>query len=517
MGVEPDKVGASLRALSDAVYRNGMRTNGLGTITTDELHAYEEGLNSDAERLYLDWGEPVAVERLMATVKALNGLILRNPAGHMHFASNWYGGRTMYREGAWEWQKPCSWTVMHAPILLGLYNANPAARALVTGTVDGWMAHGKQGADGTWSYPNEINWSTDAERVGDGGGLTTPLQSAWSAWRFTGDAKYLRPIQGRIGKGASGLAEFNENGFTALPGGAALAETAGKGDSPFALYAAWNATGDVTKLERLHAAAIADKAQHMALYTEGHWWSDRVEQPSEILQRERLGGVALKRNQTWPGNTVSWRFAAPGAAEQVAILVPGATREHFRVIAYNTSDRVQHAEMTAWNVAAGAWTMQAAASSDGGKTLAPAGASSTVALERSASTDVRFTPGTTTVLDFTLKTPGTPVETRADLGIGRDDVVLRGRRMSVTVHSLGAIATTGGRAWLTGADGAVVAQVAVPPLAAPIDLTPRTATVVLTLPAGIDPAGVTVRVALADDAAEVTRLNNAVPLPQARR
>ena len=49
------------------------------------------------------------------------------------------------------------------------------------------------------------------------------------------------------------------------------------------------------------------------MYTEGHWWSDRVDQPTDILQRERLGGVALNRNQTWPGNSVSWRFAEPGA------------------------------------------------------------------------------------------------------------------------------------------------------------------------------------------------------------
>ena len=197
MGVDPDKINASLRALSDAVYKNGMRTNGLGTITTDELHAYEEGLNSDAERLYLNWGEPKAIERLMDTVRALQGIILANPAGHMHFASNWYGGRKVYREGPWEWQKPYSFTVLHAPILIGTYNGNAAARRLVTGTIDGWLAHGKQGPDGRWSFPNEINWRTDAERVGDRGGVSTPLQGAWAAYRWTGDAKYLRPLEGR--------------------------------------------------------------------------------------------------------------------------------------------------------------------------------------------------------------------------------------------------------------------------------------------------------------------------------
>jgi hypothetical protein len=517
MGVGPDKINASLRALSDASYKNGMRVNGLGYITTDELHAYEEGLNSDAERLYLNWGEPKAIERLMATTRALQGIILTNPAGHMHFASNWYGGRKIYREGPWEWQKPYSWTVMHAPMLMGLYNGNPAARGLVTGVVDGLMAHGKQGADGQWSYPNEINWRTDETRVGDGGGATTPLQSAWAAWRFTGDAKYLRPIDSRVAKGgAGGLAEFNENAFEVLPGGkaaqAALAGQAGKSNDAFARYAAWSASGDLGSLEKLHADAIAEKTQRQYMLTEGHWWSDRVEQPNEILQRERLGGIALRRNQGWPGNTVSWRFADPAAATAVAILMPGATRERFRVIAYNTSATDQRATMTAWNVTGGEWSMAPATSTDGGKTLTPLGGPTSVGLERSTSTEIVFKAGISTVVDFTLVKAGTPVDQRADLGIGSDDVRVSGRRITVTVHSLGALAATGGRVDLVASDGRVLATTAVPHLAAPLDLLPRSTTVTLPLPSGASPKGLTVRVGLPSDAPETTRLNNTVAL-----
>ena len=517
MGVEPDKINASLRALSDSVYTNGMRTNGLGTITTDELHAYEEGLNSDAERLYLNWGEPKAVERLMDTVRALQNVVTVNPAGHMHFSTNWYGGRVQYHEGPWEWQKPYSFTVMHAPILVGLYNGNPAARGLVTGVVDGWMAHAKTGKDGAVSYPNEINWRTDGERVGDGGGAWTQLQSAWTAWRFTGDRKYLAPVFSRLGKTGNGIAELNENLFSVLPEGKAWRDAAIKGDGAFADYAKWSATGDLTALADLHADAIADKSNHQYMYTEGHWWSDRVDQPNEILQRERLGGIALRRNQTWPGNAVSWRFADAAAAEQVAILVPGATTTKFRVIAYNTSANPQRATMTAWNVAAGRWTMQTSTSGDEGKTLAAAGPPATIALERSASTEVTFAPGTTTVLDFAIAQPGEAVETRPDLGIGRDDVVVRGRRVSVTVHSLGARAATGGRVTLVGGDGQEVAGAALPALEAPVDLRPRTTVVRVTVPARIDPTSLSVRVALPGNAAEVTRLNNVVPLTVPRR
>ncbi len=511
MGVDPDRINASLRALSDAVYKNGMITNGLGTITTDELHAYEEGLNSNAERLYLNWGEPRAVERLMDTVRALQSVILPNPAGHMHFASNWYGGTKIYREGPWEWQKPYSWVVMHAPTLIGLYNGNAEARALVTGTTDGWLAHGKQGKNGLWFFPNEINWRTDAERVGDRGGITTPLQSAWASWRFTGDAKFLRPIEARAAENPGVLSEVTANALDLLghrkDWGAALAA---KPASPFELYSAWQMTGDKSLLEKLHEAAIASKSQNMYMLTEGHWWSDRVEQPADILQRERLGGVALRRNQHYPGHTVSWRFAEPDGAEQVAILMPGATPNRFKVIAYNIGDHVQRATMTGWDVTAGRWRMRVGIDADGDDRIDRDAQEQSINLERSASINVGFAPRQTVVMEFTLEQAGAPVETRPDLGIGRDDVAVRGGRAEVTVHSLGAAATSGGTLMLENAEGRVLASAAIPPLAAPTDLLPKTAQVRLPVPA--DRKGLRLRVSLPGAAPEITQLNNIVPL-----
>lgn len=500
MGVDPDKINTSLRALSDAAYKNGMMVNGLGYITTDELHAYEEGMNSDAERLYLNWGEPRAVERLMATVKALKGVILPNAAGHMHFASNWYGARKMYREGPFEWQKPYSWVVLHAPTLVGLYNGNPDAQGLITGVTDGLLAHGKQDAKSNWSWPNEINWRTDAERAGDGGGASTPIQAAWSAWRFTGDAKYLSPILARVGKsGPASVQDINENVIKLLGGdkdwSKTLTDKAKKGGA-FEQWAAWDATGDTKYLESLHAAAIEDKSQRQYMYTEGHWWSDRVDQPNEILQRERLGGIALRRNQTWPGNAVSWRFDDPEGALKTAILVPGATPTHFKVIAYNTGDTPQSADMSTWNVSAGEWEMVT-----NGETTA-------LHLERSASTRVTFAPHAATEIEFTLKTPGEDVATRPDLGIGSDDVVVKGGKLAVTVHSLGAKGAAGGTLTVEDASGKALATAAIPALAAPLDLTPKTATIRLSRPRG----AARVRVALPGNAAEVTQLNNVVTL-----
>ena len=513
MGVKPDKINASLRALDDAVYRNGMIVNGLGYITTDELHAYEEGLNVNAERLYLNWGEPVTLERLMDNTRGLTRVITRNPAGHVHFASSWYGGRKIYTDMAWAWQKPYAFSIVHGPTLLGLYNGNPVARSLVTGLADGLLAHGRL-VDGRWRYPNEINWFTDAERTGDGGGATVPLQTMWAAWHFTGDVKYLRPLEARVAAAGPGaLAEIDDNVFDLLPQGEAWrAELAGKpGGDPFALYARWAETGDVASLEALHAAAIADKASHEYMYTEGHWWSDRVDQPNEILQRERLGAIALRRGQHWPANTVSWRFDHDDAAERVAILVEHAMPTRFRVVAYNLGRTAEAAEMGTWNVDAGRWRVRVGTSVDGGRTVADV-QSREVALERSAETRVTFAPGTTTVIEAEMIAPGTPVAMRADLGIGRDDVKRKGNRVTLTVHSLGARATGIGEARLVARDGAVLARTALPSLEAPVDLTPRTVTVTLSLPRGVDPAMVSAEVALRGDAAETTTRNNRMPL-----
>ena len=45
--------------------------------------------------------------------------------------------------------------------------------------------------------------------------------------------------------------------------------------------------------------------------------------------------------------------------------MPAPRRTHFKVIAYNTTDRPVSAAMTGWNVTAGDWTMTAGVDADG--------------------------------------------------------------------------------------------------------------------------------------------------------
>jgi len=520
MGVQPDKLNASLTALSDAVYRNGMFSNGLSTIETDELHAYEEGINTNSAMLYLNWGDPLTVERLMETVKAFDErIILPNPQGHLLFSSNWFGGNKVYREPNWQWQKPYSFPVLHPAFLIGQYNADPTGRKLVTGLADGYLAHAYTDDNGRWALPNEINWATGKTRGGElnnGSGSGDIMHTFWAAWRWTGDDKYLKALDYRVERGGPGaLSNLGENYVEALGRGAEwnprFISDADGGSTGFASLMAWQATGDKKYLEALHADGIQAKAQREYMNTEGHWWSDRVEAPSEFLQRARLGGIALKRNQSWPGHTVSWRFAQPEAAEQVALLVHAPSPDRFKVIAYNLGSRAVDAEMSTWNVTAGQWRMTSGVDRDGDDTIDGKATTRELTLERSASTTLRFAPGQSQVFEFELAQAGTPVEQRSDLGIGRGDVRVDGRQVQVTVHSLGHVATGVGAAVLEDAKGRELARVEIPSLAAPSDLVPKTTTVSLPLPAG-DHRGLRVRVMQADGAAEVTQRNNVVTL-----
>lgn len=513
MGYKPDKIRASLNALADAVHKNGMITDGLGTIATDELHAYEEGLNSDAAALYLNWGDPLRLERLMTTSRALSSIVTRNEAGHLHFNSNWYGGQKVWRDGPWGWQKQYSFTVMHAPILMGIYNANPQARGLVTGAVDGVLAHGKQDDKGVWSFPNEINWATDAERVGDTGGMPVIMHAAWASYRWTGKQDYLRPIQARVAKAGPGsIADLNENLIDSLgrreDWGRQLVAKAAGGDA-FGQYAAWLVTGDKRWLEDLHGEAIQDKSQRMYMRTEGHWWTDRVEQPSEILQRERLGGVALKRNWIYPGNTVSWRFADDDASAKVALLVTQTSPEAFKVVAYNTTGQPQPVSMTGWGVAAGRWSLRAGPDADGDDRIdVPQDA--VVMLERGAAAPLTLSPGAS-VLEFSLLDRSTPPEERADLGIGAADVKVTAGQVAFTVHSLGAVPAVGGVATLRSASGAVLGKIDIPTLQAPVDLRPRTWSGRFKTSSAASLKGARLSVTL--PVSETTKLNNEVILP----
>jgi hypothetical protein len=523
MGVMPDKVRASLRALTDAVDKNGMITDGLNTILTDYLHTYEEGINARGEDAYLNDGDPKSFERLMQTARAYPKIIETNKSGHTGFVSQAFSATRVVREGPWGWEHPYSYIFLQPGMQLVNFNGNPALKKLILDIADSYIAYGKKSADGAMCFPEFFNLATDETKgclSPSTRGLYGATQLFWAAYSWTGDKKYLAPLESFMGPGLHlALRGINANALplmgktdtwgkdildhvVKLPRSATESRTftAARDDGSMPLemyrYIGWLLSGDKKYLEDIYADEIQTANQRMYMVTEGHWWSDRVELYSDLLQRTRLGGMVVRRNQVFQGNLVSWRFAGPTDAEKVGILVGKAMPDRFTVEAYNLSGKPIKAAMTGWMIAPGTWKMSGAG-------VAP----KTFKFERATSVDLVFAPHKTTMLTFERIEAGAPTAERPDLGIGAADIVMKPDMVEVTVHSLGAKPAEGGSVELRDAKGKVVASAPVPTLAAPLDLLPKAAKVILPR----KPGAMSVRVVLS--VPEITLLNNEIRIP----
>jgi Concanavalin A-like lectin/glucanases superfamily len=525
MGTEPDKLRASLSRELEAMYANKMWTNGLATGQFDELHAYEDGLNVLGQSMMMDFGSPKQIERAMVTAKRLEWLTGVNAAGHRHVRSAYYSGSKMSEGGVWGWTKARSYMVFQPALSMVLFNGAPETKQMVLETVDGMLAHRKMDANGKYTTRTDINFKTDQDLPG---GDSLPDFMYWAAYRWTGDKKYLLPLTDEgvamfANIGSDGLDMLNlrdtwSSQLVAAAGALApngVATTAAASASGSAETFAWQASGDTRYLDRLYSTQLRAESNREWINTEGSLWIDRVTDSAgpmfvnTELQRARFGGVALVRNHVYPGNAVSWQFVAPATPTSLGILVPEATPTHIKIIAYNLDAVPVTTNMTGWEIDPGQWTITQGTRDSDTAPLANS-ATNTVAFERSKSVSVTFAPHTTTVLELNLVTKGVPYWSRPDLGIDPEDVKVVGNHMQVKVHSVGAIDAPASTVVLRDRAGKTIATAAVPALKAPVDLTPKTAVVTLTLPAHADTSGGSVTIECGGDVPEITLLNNTV-------
>ena len=80
----------------------------------------------------------------------------------------------------------------------------------------------------------------------------------------------------------------------------------------------------------------------------------------------------------------------------------------------------------------------------------------------------------------------------------------------MTVHSVGAVGAPPAIVTIRDAAGKAIAKAAVPALKAPVDLMPKSADVVLTIPAQVSLKGASVSVEMHGPVPEITLRNNVV-------
>lgn len=514
MGVDSEKLRVSLERALNATFANGMWENGLAKAQYDELHSYEDGINTLGQAMQIDYGSPKQIERAMATAKRLEWATGYNSAGQRQMRSSYYSGTKMAEGGVWGWAKDRSYYVFHPALLLVNYNGSPGTKKMILEVADGFLAHRHADADGKVRMHFSVNFHTNEDLPSNG---LTPWFVLWGAYKFTGDAKYLVPFQDdpagtlrTVNADVLDTLKVRDTWGKALLGSAVQerrSDSVNQNETTNQL--AWQITGDTKYLERVYTAQLETAWDREFINREGSLWIDRVYFNNGELQRGRMGGVELMRNYDFPGNAVSWKFAAPGEEEKLGVLVPVGAPDHVKVIAYNLSDAPLTAKMLGGEVDPGTWEMTTGTQASEGSE-ATGTTTNDVAFERSAAVDVTFAPHTTTVIELKLKTPGVPYWKRFDLGLDRGDVVLNGSTMRVTVHSLGALDAPASEVVVRDKAGTVLARAAAPALKAPADLLPKTATVTLKLPAHADVLGGTVTIETKASGPETAMRNNSV-------
>ncbi len=516
MGAPAEKITQSVSKELEADYDEGLFLNGLASGQYDELHSYEDGINVLGQMMLLDFGSPKQIERAMETSKRLEWLTGINAAGHRHIRSAYYNGAKMAEGGVWGWSKARGYYVFQPALSLVLYNGAPETKKMMLEVADGLLAHRKPGPGGRYTTSATINFKTDQEATAGagvgGGGFAVggaPWFVFWSAYRWTGEKKYLDPL---LDGGAFSLESINSDALDMLK----MRDNLGKQMASPATGGqfAWQMTGDTQYLEQTYRAQLEAEADREYINTEGSLWIDRIADGGGFntgdLQRARLGGIALQRDRVYPGNVVSWEFDAPASDESVAILIPEATPDHFKVIAYNLDAVAVKAHMTGWEIDPGKWEITQGTQTDAADGAVRDASTRTVDFERSRDLEVTFPPHTTTVLELKLVEKGVPYWSRPDLGIDRGDVKVNGRTMKVTVHSLGSVDAPAARVVLRDRAGKVLATGTVPALKAPLDLVPKTAVVSMVLPVGADWKGGSVTVVSTGGLPEITQRNNQV-------
>ncbi|HWA24816.1 MAG TPA: LamG-like jellyroll fold domain-containing protein [Lacunisphaera sp.] len=524
MGAEPEKLRDSARRLLEAAYRNGMFTHGLPTIQADELHSYEEGINCLAQNLLLDPGNPRLLERAMETSRGVESLTGVNAAGHRHIRSSYYSGTRVATDAPWNRQKPYSFLVCQVPQLLVAFNGNPRARRMNEELAAGLLAH--LSGDDERRLLTAVEFDTDREIEASRGLL--PWHVLWSAWRSSGDRRYLEPI---LATGLAGISAVNANLIDELGQREEWRRRQGGGEKPAALelrrrgaassnsgrssapeFFTWQLFGDKDRLAELFERQIAGCDALEFINTEGSLWIDRVGVPTGDLQRARLGGVGLLRNAPLPGNRISWRFAQAGDDEKVALLLPDATAGSLRVVACNLSDQPVEAEMIGADVLPGQWEFTQGTDANDDDRADHPGEPRRQDFGRDQAMRLVFPAHATVVVEGRCVAEGVPYWQRPDLGIGPEDVAGTASEITVKVHSLGAVATPAAVLAVLDGDGHELARAAVPALEAPVDLEPRSVVVRCALPAGATAA--IVRVITAGPIPEITARNNEVRLNQ---
>ncbi|HRU06793.1 MAG TPA: LamG domain-containing protein, partial [Candidatus Brocadiia bacterium] len=222
---DPDsRIRDSVRRIGDYCWLQGPIQNGINRLLTDTLHAYEEGVNITPHQAQLYYGDPVYLERLMETSRAVRDFLTTVlPDGRRFFKANWYGATRIDDEHQRGTDITSNALLMHAPLYLAYYSRNPGAMKLLEEWAGAWAslqndAYVKNGLKGPFPIvfdPRTGKVVKTVDKTISGYGY---LDTMLGMFTMTGQDKYFTPARICLDNGLFSGATLGE--FAALRGDA---------------------------------------------------------------------------------------------------------------------------------------------------------------------------------------------------------------------------------------------------------------------------------------------------------
>lgn len=464
-GCIPEKATRSLHKLLEAAYDQGLLTEGMSTIQTDGLHTYEEGTNTICQMNLLEQGNPKQVERMMEAAKSVRDKLLGvNSKGHTHFRSDYFSATKIADQGIWTWSSNREFLHLGPALMLGEMYGNKGAREYVIRFADSMLAHARKDGQDRWVLPLEINFLTDETR---GWGVEYVAPILWYAWLWTGETKYLNPIAGL---------DFGEKAVIK----------------------------DKNELMNAYCQFLQTYDLNEYIFKEGSIWTDRIYYRPELIQRSRLGGVALNRSQRFvPENPVIWSFENDSLARKVAIHVTEKTPKTLKIDFFNTENREVKVDMKGLEVLGGKWTLRQG--TDRKK-------ESKVMFGRGRKVSLKIPPFAEYQIEMNLEGRGEEYNAMTDLGIGQEDITIDEDAVNVVLHNLSGKEAPRAVVAIVDRKGKIVSQTISEPVPAPNDLMPKTVVVTLPKPAALPLEGCRIVVDPRNEISEIYEGNNFVSI-----
>ena len=473
------KFGDALVTFADKIWNEYKRgdipyiTNGLNTKWTDDLHAYEEGINVQPAAFFARYGDPVIFDRLLSTSRRYDGFLFRRTKdGKLEFADT-LGGR----EGRpfWSSSKPPEgglgqwWPLILHPGFTALwYSGNPTLEEIMSAIGQGGLHHGNK-MDMSDSTPKSAALSALYSHFKDSlylrclPGISTGESSQWR-WDTTLLGRLdLKPEQKEsiYRTSRKDAAERYKKLDTVVLGGA---------DRRFDRnWMEWQLTGKIEHLEEGLAELYKKLKFTMPVATFAEQSGDRVSVPKSLISLCYLGGVAGVRNgYFYPDIAVSYE----GFGSDFAGLVLDRSSSHTTVAFYNFHDQPITGILHYWNLLPGTYDIQGMiAKNYSWESMEYPNFLKEKYLQRGESLEITLPPQQVWILKASLKEPSPPLHPRADLALSIQGCQwLDDKTLEAKVWNIGSTASKPAKLVLKDAKGKILAEADIASLDWPKDL-----------------------------------------------